>query len=395
MSVYDFASDAEVKAKLAAARTKTTANDEKTPEPPKLHFVNAAEWEGSPVPARRWHVPEIIPAGEITMLGGDGGTGKSLLALQLAVATAAGTEWIGTAPEPGRVLFISAEDDLAELHRRAANIVRAMRIRFSDLENLSLLSLAGQDAILAAPEKRDGPLKETPLFMAIEAAVKARAPSLLALDTLADLFGGNEILRPHARQFIGLLRNLALENGLTILLLSHPSQAGINSGAGTSGSTAWNNSVRSRLYLERAKSGEEESDHDARVLTNKKLNYGRAGWERVLRWADGLFVAEGMGGGQEAQRRADAERVFLDLLADFNRQGRDVSSNFSRSYAPKVFASAPAAKGFSKELLTMAMERLFAANRIHVEMSGPPSKQRQRIVIGPGPFQPSGRRMEK
>jgi RecA-family ATPase len=368
--------------------------EQKPPEPPKLDFVSPADWEGKPVPARRWLVPEFIPAGEITMFSGDGGTGKSLLALQLAIATAAGKEWIGTAPEPGKALFISAEDDEAELHRRTANIVRALKIRFSDLADLTLLSLAGKDAILAAPEKRDGPLVSTPLFTAIKAAVERYKPSLLCLDTLADLFGGNEILRPHARQFIGLLRGLALGNDLTIVLLSHPSQSGMASGSGTSGSTAWNNSVRSRLYLDRAKSGGEDDDHDARVLTTKKSNYGRTGAERVLRWVDGVFVAEGMGGGQEAQRRADAERVFLDLLAEFERQGRDVSPSFSRSYAPKVFAAAPAAKGFSKELLATAMERLFTANRIHVATSGPPSKQRQRVASGPPPIHLTERRDE-
>lgn len=353
---------------------------------PTLEFINPSNWDGEPVPNRHWLVPEFIPSREITMLSGDGGTGKSLLALQLAIAVAAAKEWIGTAPEPGPAMFISAEDDEAELHRRTANITRAMKIQLGDLVDLTLLSLAGKDAILAAPEKRDGPLISTPLFSAIKTAVDERNPALLVLDTLADLFGGNEILRPHARQFIGMLRGLALENKLTIVLLSHPSQSGINSGAGTSGSTAWNNSVRSRLYLERVKVGsEDDDDHDLRVLTTKKANYGRGGSERVLRWVDGTFVAEGLTGGQDARRHADAERIFLDLLSELERQGRDVSPSYSRSYAPKVFATMPVAKGLSKEALTSAMERLFAADRIHIETFGPPSKQRQRIILGPPP----------
>jgi RecA-family ATPase len=357
------------------------------PAPRVLKFINPADWEGRPIPPRRWHVPEFIPYGEITMLSGDGGTGKSLLGLQLAVATATAREWIGTAPEPGKVLFISAEDSADELHRRTANICRAMSIRFADLADLRLLSLAGDDAILAAPEQRaDGPLRETPLFTAIEAAVSEHKPSLLVLDTLADLFGGNEISRRHARQFIGLLRRLALNGGPTILLLSHPSQSGMATGAGTSGSTAWSNSVRSRLYLERARSADDERDDDCRVLTTKKANYGRAGAERVLRWKDGVFIAEGMGGGAEAQRRADAERVFLDLLSEFERQGRQVSPAKSSSFAPAVFSRHEKARGFSAKLLADAMERLLSADRIHIESSGPPSKQRQHIATGPKPY---------
>ena len=101
-----------------------------------------------------------------------------------------------------------------------------------------------------------------PQALAIRSEIEKRRPSLLILDTLADLFGGDEIKRPHSRQFIGLLRGLAIEFRLTIDLLSHPSQSGMASGAGASGSTAWSNSVRSRLYLERrsASGGDGEAE---------------------------------------------------------------------------------------------------------------------------------------
>jgi hypothetical protein len=51
------------------------------------------------------------------------------------------------------------------------------------------------------------------------------------------------------------LRGLALETSSTALLLAHPSLSGMASGSGTSGSTAWSNSVRSRLYLTSIASG--------------------------------------------------------------------------------------------------------------------------------------------
>ena len=61
------------------------------------------------------------------------------------------------------------------------------------------------------------------------------------------------------------------------MLLAHPSLTGMNTGTGTSGSTAWNNSVRSRLYLDRVRESGIEPDPDARVLRTMKSNYGPVG----------------------------------------------------------------------------------------------------------------------
>ena len=38
----------------------------------------------TPVPERRWHVGEWLPAADVTLLGADGGEGKTTLAIQLA-----------------------------------------------------------------------------------------------------------------------------------------------------------------------------------------------------------------------------------------------------------------------------------------------------------------------
>jgi RecA-family ATPase len=78
-------------------------------------IINPADWEGLPVPPREWIVPDYIPDRTVSLLGGDGATGKSLLALQLAIARALGREWIGLLPEPGRTLVLSAEDDADEM----------------------------------------------------------------------------------------------------------------------------------------------------------------------------------------------------------------------------------------------------------------------------------------
>ncbi|MCW2284941.1 RecA-family ATPase [Rhodoblastus acidophilus] len=351
------------------------------PRAVEMEIISAASLAGKPIPAQHWLIKDLIPHGNVTMLAGDGATGKSLLGLQLGAALATGKPWIGFYTEKGRVLFISAEDETAELHRRLARI----EPRLDLLSDLIIADLAGKDAVLAAPEGREGLLKPTALFTALERIIARNQPDLLILDTLADLFGGDEIKKVQARQFIGMLRGLALQHDMTVVLLSHPSQSGMNSGTGTSGNTAWNNSVRSRLYLERRlrTDGKRvvEDDRDLRVLSTKKSNRSPTGGQIVLRWKDGKFERETQSAVNAADAAHHADNVFLALLEQFIREKRAVSPNKGPTYAPALFQGHENAKGMRSSELGRAMNRLLQSGRIEVEGFGPPSKPRQRLVI--------------
>lgn len=344
-------------------------------------FFAASDLEGQHIPPRRWHVEGLVPSGTVTLLGGDGGTGKSLVALQLAASTALARAWLGLHVTPGRALYISAEDDKAELHRRLADVTRAENVTLGDLDNLTIRSLAGEDALLAHAD-RSGILHPSPLYHEIGARLRDEAPALVVLDTLADLFPGNENDRAQARQFVGLLRGLAIRHECAVVMLAHPSLSGLNSGSGTSGSTGWNNSVRSRLYLERVKDDGYEADPDARILRSMKSNYARSGGEISLKWQDGVFVAqEAETGLDRMAATAKAERVFLKLLQQAQGQGRKVNHAGGPTYAPKVFAASPEAEGITKRTFGQAMERLLATGKITIAEYGPPSKRRQFLEV--------------
>lgn len=346
--------------------------------PRASRFFLASEWLGKPVPPREWLVPDLVPLRTVTLLGGDGGTGKSLLALQLAYAVATGGAWLGRGVAGGGALFISAEDDEAELHRRLADVVQASGGSFDDLDRLTLRSLAGEDALLAMLDRSGGVLLASALFHEIEKRIAEESPALVVLDTLADLFPGNENDRAQARQFVGLLRGLAIKHECAMLLLSHPSLSGLNSGSGTSGSTAWNNSVRSRLYLERVIQDGYEANPDARLLSTKKANYGRNGGEISVTWQGGVFVADAPETGLDRMAAgAKAERVFLKLLGLLAAQGRRVNTGGGQTYAPTVFSNHPEAEGVNKRGFRSAMETLLAAGKIRLAEDGPPSKRRQ------------------
>lgn len=343
----------------------------------------AADLEGLPVPEREWLVPDLIPARNVTLLYGDGGTGKSLLALQLAVAVALGRPWLGRPVKGGRVVFPSAEDEEAELHRRLVDIARHEAVRLAEMRNLTYRSLAGEDAMLARLTGSTGPLVASDLYREVEALLEAERPALLVLDTLADMFPGNENDKAQARAFVGMLKRLAIKYDCAVVMLAHPSLSGMSSGSGTSGNVAWSGSARSRLYLERITSDHGDEDNpDARVLRTMKANYGPKGGELRITWQNGVFVADALEGSLDRMaRNARAERVFLSLLRAFAEQGRKVNHAGGPTYAPNVFAAHPDREGMTKSALKSAMDALLSRGAIRIAEDGPASKRRQYLEV--------------
>lgn len=342
-------------------------------------FFKASNFYGKPVPVRQWLVEEKIPMADVTLLYGDGGTGKSLLALQLAFSVAIGNDWLGLPTRNDRAMYLTAEDDTSELHRRLDGIAKAKFTDLDSLDQLVLASLAGEDALLGEANVA-GRIQPTKLYRAIRRRVRDEQPSLLVLDTLNDLFGGDENDKGQARQFISLLRGIALEHGCAVLLLAHPSKSGMTTGTGDSGSVAWSNSARSRLYLERS-----DNNRDERTLSTKKSNYGPQGEELQIKWRKGIFVRPSGVANLGEDRATRARRVFLKLLERRNLRGAPVNHNSGSNYAPSVFASDPDSEGLTKKDFINAMRRLLSEGQIEIKRSGPPSKPRQWLVCVSSP----------
>lgn len=353
-------------------------NDNNPPADSPLRALDLADLAGKSVPARQWYIEGMIPARNVTLLSGDGGTGKSLLALQIAVAGALGIGTLDLKPKHGRTLVLAAEDDQDEVHRRIADICREHGVGMAGLaDRLRVYPLAGENAELARPDIRSKVIVPTKMYEALLDEVATFRPDLVVLDTSADLFGGDEVNRAQVRQFVGLLRAIAIGFDTAVLLLSHPSVQGMQTGTGLSGSTAWNNSVRSRLYLTA-----DRDDDDLRVLKGMKSNYGRKGDEMRLRWQDGAFVLDdGKPSAVAGMINKQAEKTFLSLLSLFNRNGQTVSDASGSNYAPKKFSEHPDATGVSKKALAEAMQRLLDRGDVKIIMVGKPSAQRKKLVV--------------
>ena len=226
-------------------------------------------------PARQWLVPSWLPAHRLALLTGQGGEGKSRLALQLASAVAAGdTTWLPGGPpvEEGSsrrsTVFWTAEDELDEVQRRLFEMGRA-----SDLDALHLLDGAGSGPLWAPDGTGDlGTLTVAGRWLRLYCA--RRDARLVVLDSVAAVYAGNENDRSQVRHFTSHWDAWARSARCTVLLIGHPPKTQ----ADYSGSTDWHASVRSLLTLGLEADPEAKTSKDAPAplapcLRSVKSNY--------------------------------------------------------------------------------------------------------------------------
>jgi RecA-family ATPase len=243
-------------------------------------------------PPRDWVCEGLgIPASRVTSLIGNGGFGKSTVAHQIAVAVATNKPLFGMPVKGGTVLGIFCEDEQSELDRKTHNICAAEDIDLGLLDSLYLHSRDGADNVLCVFERDK--IKLTDFYWQLDATVASLSPRLTIIDTAADVFAGDFMSTPHVRQFIKVaLGGLCVRHETAVLLLAHPSASAMASGDGGGFSTAWNNSVRSRLYLRRPKSDDAAAVADRRVMEIRKANYGPTGATVPLLYDRGRFIPD-------------------------------------------------------------------------------------------------------
>ena len=359
--------------------------EEAAASPPLFRVLDADEALRAKVPDLVWHVDGWMPGNNVFLLAGNGGEGKSILALQLAHLTRCGMPFFGRPVRAGAAIYFSAEESEDELVYRLQRISRSVVIG-GELENpLKLISMADRTALLAIPVRNTGEMKPTPLLLELEELVHDTEAVLLVIDARADTFGGDELNRTHVRSFIALLRGIAIRNQCLVVLLEHPSVSGMNDGRSYSGSTAWNNSVRGLAALTTPKGEKgEELDPCLRQLEFKKVQNAARGARILMRYVNGAFhqgsgpAAEGM----SLEQKTKAMMVFLELVQKANDRGQRLSDNKnSPSYAPATLEHEAKGRDVTKTQLKWAMQEGFAQDRLAVVEGRKDGKPFSRLVI--------------
>lgn len=202
------------------------------------------------LPEPQWIWDGLVLEGEVNLLYGEGGAGKSLLTLHLGIDVAAGRPCMGEETLWRPVLALFCEDSESAVQHRAHTCLQARKLGDGAKLPFHLWCKPSGETYLAVIND-NGEVEERPMLHRLRAELHRIGPgALVILDSMADLFAMNENLRlPVNAAMKQVLGTICRDYEATILVLAHPSKASRIDGSNYSGSTAFNNAVRQRLTL--------------------------------------------------------------------------------------------------------------------------------------------------
>jgi hypothetical protein len=193
-------------------------------------------------PELRWLVTHLWSQDAVGIVGGEPKCCKSFLALDLAVAVAAGVPCLRrfAVPTAGRVLLYAAEDAHPIVRRRLEGIATAAGVALRDLDI----------QVITAPTLRlDLPADRA----ALQEAVARLQPKLLILDPFVRLHRIDENASGEVAPLLAFLRELQRCYALAVLVVHHAKKGAGNVRAGQAlrGSSEFHAWGDSNLYLRR------------------------------------------------------------------------------------------------------------------------------------------------
>jgi RecA-family ATPase len=258
---------------------------------PQLGWISPARYQGRVPPERSWLVEGCFTRGSVGMISGDGSIGKSQIVLQLCCCAALGYPWFGLKVPVCCALYMACEDENEEIWRRVYATAQFLGREMADIgERFMWWPRVGQTCRLIEFERFTREPKQTALFSALWRKATEFGAQLIVIDTATMTFGGNQNDEIQVAAYISQLRRLAIAIQGVVIITKHPSLSGREFGTGESGSVAWTNSVRSRLYFAAKK--DRDGNEIRRELRGVKNNYARLMDPIPLRWEAGVFIRD-------------------------------------------------------------------------------------------------------
>jgi RecA-family ATPase len=200
-------------------------------------------WRLAEAPEQRdWLVEGLWSEEAVGIIGGEPKCCKSFLALDLAVAVAAGTPCLGrfAVARPGRVLLYPAEDALHVVRRRLEGISAAAGVALPDLD-VQVITAPSLRLDLEADRAR------------LEQTVATLKPRLLILDPFVRLHRIDENVSGDVAPLLAFLRELQRRHATAIAVVHHARKGAgtVRAGQALRGSSEFHAWGDSNLYLRR------------------------------------------------------------------------------------------------------------------------------------------------
>ncbi len=186
----------------------------------------------APPPEHEWVWDGYIERRTVTVLHGDGGTGKSILAGHLARAITTGGQCLGRPTIQGNVVIIDAENHLAEIARRLH------ALDFHNSPTTRFAYYRASDPILGATDRIDVDL--------LTHVLEVHQANVCILDSQRGVWAGDEKEAIEIRPLYRALQAMAEALDCAVIIIHHDRRMG-----GYSGSSDIHNAADTRLHLER------------------------------------------------------------------------------------------------------------------------------------------------
>lgn len=231
---------------IARARAKSTVAspaEDPSPSMPVLTAHNVPWWREHGVPARDALIERLLPQGGLLLLLGGPKAGKTLLALNLALAVAEGSSFLARPVRQGGVLYLSGEGGPALLLDRLA------RMAPNPVPALEYLHLWFPEPGQLLPRLNDPQTRA-----AIAAFCRTHGTILVIVDPLVFFHGGDENSTSDATALALGLLDLAQTTQAALCLVHHTRKPGSSSRGGSPiegrGSSVLHGAVDTSLVLE-------------------------------------------------------------------------------------------------------------------------------------------------
>jgi RecA-family ATPase len=349
------------------------------PRPALPKTASAAEWIGRQLQPRRYIAPDFLPFREVSLFNGHGGSGKTQLALQIAVAVVLGTDCF-TFPiaVKGPVIFYTVEEEQEEIQHRLQRILERLpgppdnpgcQLTLADLSDLHIIAMSEKDkqqfdmSLARLNDKQE--VVARPAYHALLAEIERIKPVLTMLENATDLFPFSELIRELVNQSMTMVRTIARKANCAVLLLQHVSESSRQTGEHKSGSTAWHNKSRYRLSLSVPVIEEEGTrikyeDDTKRILAFHKNQYGKRPENITLDNEQGYFGCPrgSIVPATTYERERREEETFMMLLDRDAERGLYWSPQPCATWVVKAFVGYDEGRAIGRTKLKATLERL-------------------------------------